>query len=236
MQFVLQNMTTIENLSHKSKVWQMAVIIPPGSTLSNGTPQTGDYPKVTYPIPASSGSNVIPGTARSEPSVEYGVSGPPGSAAGQDCTADTSESRALVTAPNPQQVRDAQAVRRFAIVRTEPGDNPWDLGTYNNFKSVMGNNFFEWILPIKRSPCCSHDDMTSQFQTGPAVAALRTRHGLMPAGAGIDLKARRGKGEGKYPRHTKPEIGAGTQDGVQLDNFKGALEDRERPGGDQVVR
>ncbi|POR35060.1 Palmitoyltransferase [Tolypocladium paradoxum] len=74
--------------------------------------------------------------------------------------------------------RDQQATRRFAILRTEPRENPWDLGYWGNWKSVMGNNIVEWLLPIKHSPCCNHESMVSEYQFGPLVAELKKRYGI----------------------------------------------------------
>ncbi|PNY29523.1 Palmitoyltransferase [Tolypocladium capitatum] len=75
--------------------------------------------------------------------------------------------------------RDQQATRRFAILRTEPRENPWDLGYWGNWKSVMGNNMAEWLLPIKHSPCCNHESMVSDYQFGPLVAELKKRYGIL---------------------------------------------------------
>ncbi len=47
--------------------------------------------------------------------------------------------------------RDLLATRSYAIVRTDMGDNPWDLGPYRNWKSVMGNNAFDWFFPLRMS-------------------------------------------------------------------------------------
>lgn len=81
-------------------------------------------------------------------------------------------------APNPALVRDQQATTTFAIVRTKEDENPWDLGYWENFKAVMGNNIVEWLLPIARSPCCSHDSMESDYPFGPLIAELKTRYSL----------------------------------------------------------
>jgi len=40
----------------------------------------------------------------------------------------------------------------FAVIKTPPGLNPWDLGFMNNVKSVMGQNVLEWFLPLRLSP------------------------------------------------------------------------------------
>ncbi|GJN72187.1 DHHC zinc finger protein [Purpureocillium lilacinum] len=74
--------------------------------------------------------------------------------------------------------RDDQAKRVFAILRTEPSQNPWDLGYWRNWKSVMGNSPIEWLLPIKHSPCCNHESMASDYPFGPLLDDLREKHGV----------------------------------------------------------
>ncbi|RDL41585.1 uncharacterized protein BP5553_01564 [Venustampulla echinocandica] len=69
--------------------------------------------------------------------------------------------------------RDLKATRTFAVLKTEPGVNPWDLGSpLLNLKVVMGNRMIDWFLPT-RSPCANHEDPESQFQLGPAIDKLR---------------------------------------------------------------
>jgi palmitoyltransferase len=74
--------------------------------------------------------------------------------------------------------RDRQATHTFAIVRTEPGENPFDLGPWRNFKAVMGNTVLEWLFPIKHSPCCDHDSMISDYEFGPLIEDLKKRHNI----------------------------------------------------------
>lgn len=88
--------------------------------------------------------------------------------------------------------RDEQAKRTFAILQTEPGENPWDLGYWRNWKSVMGNNILEWLLPIRHSPCCNHDSMVSDYDFGKVVNDLKRRYGfpvltIRPKG-GIEMR------------------------------------------------
>ncbi|CUS14744.1 unnamed protein product [Tuber aestivum] len=53
----------------------------------------------------------------------------------------------------PREPGPGQRQRCFAIVRTRPGDNPWRLAsTLENFEEVLGYSFWDWWLPIKRSP------------------------------------------------------------------------------------
>ncbi|KAJ4417191.1 Palmitoyltransferase pfa5 [Gnomoniopsis sp. IMI 355080] len=54
--------------------------------------------------------------------------------------------------PNAQQGRNRPAAEhKFAIVKTEMGENPWDTGSYyTNFKSVMGDRgLLDWLLPLR---------------------------------------------------------------------------------------
>ncbi|KAJ3472744.1 hypothetical protein NLG97_g10747 [Lecanicillium saksenae] len=75
----------------------------------------------------------------------------------------------------PADGRDTQAQRKFAILRVESRENPWDLGPARNWTSVMGHSPLEWLLPIKHSPCCDHDGMESDYPTGPLLDELKKR-------------------------------------------------------------
>ncbi|KAE8454476.1 hypothetical protein EG329_000099 [Mollisiaceae sp. DMI_Dod_QoI] len=76
--------------------------------------------------------------------------------------------------------RDANATRTFAVLTMKQGDNPWDLGTrLLNWETVMGTSVVDWLLPIKRSPCCNHEDAESQFQVGPRVDTLKSSVGFL---------------------------------------------------------
>ncbi|KAI6251254.1 Palmitoyltransferase pfa5 [Erysiphe necator] len=73
--------------------------------------------------------------------------------------------------------------RTFVILRTNEGENPWDLGSsLLNWKTVMGNSIIDWILPINRSPCCNHDSPESQFEFGYVVGNLLSSLGLSSSG------------------------------------------------------
>lgn len=115
-----------------------------------GTKSTSEYQTITYPLAQPTGW----------PTPEVQNNGD--SQTSSDSTAS----------------RDQQATRTFAILRTEPGENPWDVGRYGNFKSVMGNTIWEWLLPIKHSPCCNHDSMDSDYKLGPAVERMAERVNL----------------------------------------------------------
>ena len=92
--------------------------------------------------------------------------------------------------------RDQLATRTFAIVRTEMGENPWDLGYYRNWKSVMGDNLIDWLFPFNESPCAKHEDNESFYELGPLYHQLRVRFGLpeVPAGKGAGAGTATGMG------------------------------------------
>ena len=70
------------------------------------------------------------------------------------------------------------AIKTFAILHSKPGENPWDLGAFRNFKAVMGEQWYEWILPFKHSPCSRHEWGDSEFATGPVVQQMRMEAGI----------------------------------------------------------
>ena len=94
----------------------------------------------------------------------------------KDTPLDSSESYGDIV------LRAAPISQTYAIIRTEPGANPWDLGSYyENFKSVMGNYWWDWLLPLRHSPCCCHQNEASEFPFGPVVDRLKRKYGLVPA-------------------------------------------------------
>jgi palmitoyltransferase len=103
--------------------------------------------------------------------------------------------------------RDLQATRTFAILpMLQAGDNPWDLGSWLlNFKTVMGVNLLDWLLPIRRSPCCNHEDTTSQYAIGPGVDLLRSSVGFIPSRDTGTLHRRRRRRRTRESRRTENE-------------------------------
>jgi palmitoyltransferase len=153
-QLVLLNITTIENLTHKAKVWQLAVLNPRPETMGSSpsaTPKVAPL-QVTYGPPAQRQSERSPTIQSNHRS-------------------DASENRLAEASP---------PLRTFSILKTRPGENPWDLGKFKNFKSVMGDRWWDWFLPIKRSPCCNHDHGESAFLLGTVVDRMRREAGISP--------------------------------------------------------
>ena len=79
---------------------------------------------------------------------------------------------------NANTDRPSREVRTFAILYTKPGENPFDLGPYKNFKSVFGDHWYDWLLPIRYSPCCNHDRQEGEFAMGPVVQRMRKEAGI----------------------------------------------------------
>ncbi|KAI5307782.1 palmitoyltransferase pfa5 [Ascosphaera atra] len=74
-----------------------------------------------------------------------------------------------------------QNQRTFAIVRTQPGESPFDLGSpFANFKEVMGYRLWEWFVPWTRSPCQDHSHPECGYRLGPVIDRLRKEYGLEP--------------------------------------------------------
>ncbi|RJE18260.1 palmitoyltransferase pfa5 [Aspergillus sclerotialis] len=78
--------------------------------------------------------------------------------------------------PSPSNQRHV-----FAILQTQPGENPFDLGSWTkNLQQVMGFSVAEWLLPFKQSPCANHSSLESAFALGPVVDRLKRDAGLEP--------------------------------------------------------
>lgn len=140
LNFLWLNSSTIENLSRRTKVWQLAVHIPRPLDSAAAT----RLPTIAYPL----------------------------------------------VSPNspPEQAPHGKV---FAILRSKPGENPWDRGALENIRSVMGKHWYDWILPIKHSPCCNHEREDSQFALGPVVDRMRTEAGLIHPQEPVSADAKR---------------------------------------------
>ena len=166
------NCTTVENLTRKTKVWYLAVRVPnsyqpPFDDSSREVPNSINLRTVTYPLP-----QWIPTST--------------GSPVGPDAP----------TTPNsPVSKRTTPAPRTFVVLTSRPGDNPWDLGSLGNIKQVLGFRLWDWLLPLKYSPCCSHESQESAYALGPVVERMRKEAGLsyIPQRADKSLRSARRK-------------------------------------------
>lgn len=154
LRFACVNSTNIENLRGNNKVYQLAIRIPlnqtPNSDKSSSVHNNGstnDYETITFPLadPNFDGNRFIYGNQNASPKAN-GANG----------------------------LARPAAEHKFAIVKTDMGDNPWDTGSYyENFKSVMGDKGLpDWLLPLRLSPCFSYNCV---YPVGPVVDKLRER-------------------------------------------------------------
>lgn len=163
LRYIFTNITNIDILS-RSRVSYIAVRIP------SDTPPSHRYPTIVYPLqppppppPPQQQQWQYPQYSNSQ--LDGALPPPPPPAA-------------VAPPARAPTERDAQAVRKFAILQFKSSDNPWSLGVARNWKSVMGNGPLEWFLPIRHSPCCDHDSMNSDYPTGRALTKLKKRFGL----------------------------------------------------------
>ncbi|KAI1433530.1 DHHC palmitoyltransferase-domain-containing protein [Xylaria sp. CBS 124048] len=155
IRYVFLNMTNVDILSSGQKYYHVAVRVPRGT-------RSERFGVVVYP------------SARPESS--------------------SSERKRRVAALNPNNPvpeeqlsdsipatsRDDLASRTFAILETEQGENPWDLGLWRNWQSVMGTNPLDWLLPLRHSPCVNHEGHESLYPMDRTLERLRRRYGLSP--------------------------------------------------------
>ena len=215
-----KNLTQVEKLGEKTKVYMLAVLKPPPEKLHqlapHGAPELS-YREIIYPLEAgfqskTGASNYVP--VESAPIAQAVGNSPNAQFTNEPSTLPTIRTTeplatSSISRPNapedtaqavpsaarepiasiqetsrPRETfspRDLRAVRTFAILKMQrPGDNPWNLGSARlNLETVMGASVLDWVLPIRRSPCCNHESSESQFQIGPIVYLLRLSHYLI---------------------------------------------------------
>jgi palmitoyltransferase len=155
MQFAMLNVTTIEDFGRRQKVWYLCVYLPrPEETFTRLEAAGRPVPMyIDYPRPAHENLMMLQ------------------NAIGEDGS----------TSATPQAVNSqpSQQTRTFGIIELPAGSNPWDLGRLNNAREILGNSLVDWLLPLKYSPCASHNDPESMFKLGPAVDGAMRRAGLI---------------------------------------------------------
>ena len=211
LQFAIINSTTIENFNRKTKVWYMAVHMPRAILDKyNGSGRT-DLRLISYPRPPAEQFELLQRNRvklnDSQQSIVRDGWDSQGLAATPPNTYDPQStsifpphpavprktpppSRGNTSASSPPQsaphtlTNTQTELRTFAILETDPGANPFDLGYFGNFKQVMGNNLFDWLIPLRPSPLTDHSDPTSFYKVGRVLPRLKRHAGI----AGLDVE------------------------------------------------
>ncbi|KAI2622086.1 DHHC palmitoyltransferase-domain-containing protein [Xylaria nigripes] len=155
MRYILLNMTNVDILSSKQKYYQLAVRVPRGT-------RSDRFGVVVYPL-------TRPGYSPSDRRRRVNV-----------LNSNSPVPEEQLPDVQPITSRDDLASRTFAILKTHPGENPWDLGPWRNWQSVMGTNPLDWLFPIRHSPCISHESHESLYPMDRILDLVRTRYGLSP--------------------------------------------------------
>lgn len=139
--------------------------------ISNPADPIGDEITAADPVPAAESPFSDEAASPASPS----MSGNDNSSADAPSAAppEGATSAAALTPQQLQEARDLMATRTFAIVKLRVGENPWNLGWRANFASVMGRWPWDWLLPLRQSPCAAFDSPESQYQFGEALKAAR---------------------------------------------------------------
>lgn len=171
-QFAVINSTTIEHLDRKTKVWNLAVYT--NQRVLQEIHEKGiPLQLISYPRPREENLAYL---AQNEARNTDQARDEPGGSSG----------------PTPT------GHRTFAILETAPGRNPFDLGAFNNFTDIMGTTIWEWLLPIKPSPCLKHDDPTSLYKLGPVVDELKASTGVTAWNVQTPHKRRRRRRKSRH--------------------------------------
>ncbi|KEF61306.1 uncharacterized protein A1O9_02871 [Exophiala aquamarina CBS 119918] len=224
LQFALINSTTIENFTRKTKVWYLAVHMP-RAVLDryNGSGRT-DLRLISYPRPSaeqfellqrngaklndSQQSIVRDGwdsqylTAPTDTYDPQSTSTFPPHPTVPRKTPPPSRGNASVSPPqSAPHTLTQNELRTFAILETDPGANPFDLGSFGNFKQVMGNNLFDWLIPLRPSPLTDHTDPTSFYKLGSVLDRLKRDAGI--ARVDVDHNEKRSERHRRHRRKSR---------------------------------
>ncbi|KAH8660746.1 DHHC palmitoyltransferase-domain-containing protein [Tricladium varicosporioides] len=199
----LKNLTTVERLGTRTKLYKLAVKKPVLEELVRISPYmayNGTYAEITYPLGQDRadlglGANAFPPTTQSPHTIiqvvpsELALSGEattnPSTEIPENLNTSTGSPQASVPRAEKLSQRDQMATRTFAVLQMiDQGDNPWDLGSaLKNWETVMGNRIVDWFLPSE-SPCSNHEDPESQFSLGPAVDKVKVAYYFIDAREG----------------------------------------------------
>lgn len=160
LQMTMINVSTVENLSRKTKVWYLAVHIP-RPDVGRRISENPKFLTITYPRPPEE-QQILQ---------QHGGYTPPNT---------TQQTLTSLQIPLPPLRTPSHYIepRTFAILSTRQGENPFDLGPFENIQQVMGYTLLDWLLPIRSSPCANHTSSVSAFKMNDIVERLQEEVGL----------------------------------------------------------
>lgn len=173
LQFAVENSTTIENLNRRSQVYYVAVYVSEPVFSRLDQTQRDNIRWISYPRPPQEQLQVLQNAGADYPEAMVNVT-PPAPVHIPSLT-----THAPAPPQQPSEPQPPPLTRMFAILETEPGSNPFDLGAFNNFKEVMGDNILDWLLPLRQSPCARRTSPYSMYKMGRVVYKLKKRAGLL---------------------------------------------------------
>lgn len=152
--FAITNITTIENLQKRTKIWYLACYVTPAQ-VHEANAKGIQLDMISYPRPPE---EQLEGSKQS-----WWI------ASSRLNSASTS---------NPVDVPTIHRV--FAILQSEPGQNPFDLGRLQNWQEIMGESIWSWFS-MRQSPTTRHGEY-SMYKLGPVFRDMRKKSGLDRAG------------------------------------------------------
>ncbi|EXJ92713.1 hypothetical protein A1O3_01265 [Capronia epimyces CBS 606.96] len=201
LQFAFVNSSTIEHLTRKTKVWYLAVYIPRQVFEKYQASGRDDLRLITYPRPPSEQfqilqlhgakdndsqqsvareawhpSRITPPAAAYDQHSRPAFPSNPVASSGNITPSARSRQDSLSLPVRSEEAADLK--RTFAILETAPGENPFDIGWFNNFKEVMGFTLLDWFLPLRPSPLLDHSDPTSMYKLGTVVSRMKKEAGI----------------------------------------------------------
>ena len=159
-QLAWNNLTTVENLSRRTQVHYVAVYLskPEETLCKNKLAGRPALRTITYPRPPAETVMVLEQHGADIPPLSQSNTVSPPSAPGlSEAITDTAGSAEF---------------RTFAILETPGGMNLWNVGPFNNLRSVLGEHLVDWIVPLKHSPCMNHDSGVSMYKMNPEFHVL----------------------------------------------------------------
>lgn len=184
-QFAFINSTTIENITRKSRIWYFAIYIPDHMLPTLQQTDTEEVRFITYPRPPNEQLQAL-----QQDNADSGLSADVGASSHN---------------PAPAEIPNDVPRRTFGIFSTHAGENPWDIGASSNFADIMGHHVWDWLLPIRRSPCTIHTSAEAFYKVGSVVDRLRQEAGLV-TGASVEKRSTgsRHKKHRKRRGHSRP--------------------------------